>query len=145
MTEQWHTREDIDAARARFEQAIPGWQRPSAWAIGRAADEDTTLFERINVGDSYLPAVVLATVCGHVDGSGSYPLTVDELDRVIQLLAPAEACTEMEHPNLGVMRAMRADLGDDDLAVVVFIGDLGEHTDDPGVRSLRERLSLNHG
>jgi hypothetical protein len=144
MTEQWHTRAEIDAARERFERAIPGWQRPAAWAIGRAADEDTTLFERINVGESYLPAVVLATVSGHVNGSGSYPLTVEDLDRAVELLAPAEACTEMEHPNLQVMRAMRADLADDELAVVVFVGDLSDRSDDPGVRSLLDLLSLNH-
>jgi hypothetical protein len=158
MTEQWHTRADIDAARERFERAIPGWQRPAAWAIGRAADEDTTLFERVNVGEGYLPAVILATVSGHVNGSGSYPLTIEDLDRAIEMLAPAEACTEMEHPNIQVMRSLRADLanadsadadsadseGDDELAVVVFVGDLSDRTDDPGVRSLLDLLSLNH-
>jgi hypothetical protein len=144
MTEQWHTSADIDAARERFERAIPGWQRPAAWAIGRATDEDTTLFERINVGEGYLPAVVLATVSGHVNGSGSYPLTVDDLDRAVELLAPAEACTEMEHPNLRAMRALRADLADDELGVVVFVGELSDRTDDPGVRSLLDLLSLNH-
>jgi hypothetical protein len=144
MTEQWSTPEQIDAARERFERAVPGWQRPAAWAIGRAVDEDTTLFDRINVAESYLPAVILAIVCGHVNGSGSYPLTVEDLDRAIEMLAPAEACTEVEHPNLAVMRRLRADLGDDELAIVVFIGDLSDRTDDPGVRSLLDLLSLNH-
>src|SRR4051794_18394956 len=110
MTEQWRTRDELNAARDRFEQAIPGWQRPAAWAIGRAVDEDSTVFERVNVGEAYLPAVVLATVCGHVAGSGSYPLTIEEVDRAIELLAPAGACTDSDHPNLAVLRAMRADL-----------------------------------
>jgi hypothetical protein len=144
MTEQWRTPEEIDAARARFERAIPGWQRPAAWAIGRAADDETTLFERINVAESYLSAVVLATVVGHANGSGSYPLTAVELDRAIALLAPAEACSSMSHPNLHAMRGLREDLEPGGVAVVVFVGDLSDRTDDPGVRSLLDLLSLNH-
>jgi hypothetical protein len=144
MTEQWRTPEELDAARVRLERAIPGWQLPAAWAIGRAGDHDTTVFEQVNVADGYLPAVVLATVVGHAHGSGSYPLTMTELDRAIAMLAPAEACTTMEHPNLTAMRTLRRELAPDDLAVVVFVGDLSDRTDDPGVRSLVDLLSLNH-
>jgi hypothetical protein len=144
MSELWRTREDLDAARERFEDAIPGWRRPAAWALGRAVGDDSAMFDRVSVGESYLPAVVLATVCGHVEGSGSYPLTLDDLDRAIALLSPAEACTEVPHPNLAVMRALRADLDPDGLGVVVFVGDLGDHTDDPGVRTLLNLLAVDH-
>lgn len=47
-----------------------------------------------------LPAVVLAYVCQHNTGSATYTLTVDEMQRAIDLLTPAEAAIHIPHPNL---------------------------------------------
>jgi hypothetical protein len=150
MNEEWRTREELDAARDRFEQAIPGWRRPAAWGSGRlngagADSVGSVEFVHVNVAYGFLPAVVLGTVCGRVDGSGSYPLTVDELDRAIALLAPAAAATMMEHPNLAALRTLRAESDVDHHAIVVFIGDLNDETDDPAIRALHTRLSLDQG
>ena len=123
-------------------QTIPGWQRPAAWGLGRLSDDGTVQFERVNVAWSLLPAVVVATLCGHVSGSGAYPLTVVDLDRAIALLAPADFATFMPHPSLAALRALRADLDDDDQAVVVYAGDLADPTDDPAVRALLDAVRV---
>lgn len=56
-----------------------------------------------------LPAVVLASVCGYVDTSGTYTLTREELESAVSLLTPAEAVTHIPHPNLWAWRTLLAD------------------------------------
>jgi len=89
MTERWENAEQIAAARARFIAAIPGWVQPHAFAVGRRSGGDVE-FARIGTAAHRLPAVVLATVCGHSGGSASYLLDVAAFDRAIALIAPAE-------------------------------------------------------
>ena len=139
MTERWETADEIAAARRRFEAAIPGWRAPLAHAVG-VRDGGRVEFTRVNVGDGLFPAVVLATVCGHRGGSASYRVDAAALGRAIDLLAPAEACTALDHPNLGAWRWLHAGLADDDAVVGVFVADLDTPCDDPDVAALRERL-----
>ena len=56
----------------------------------------------------------------------SIRLSVDGAQQAIDLLAPAEACTDVEHPNLVAWRRVRGELVDrpDAQAVAVFLGDL---------------------
>jgi hypothetical protein len=123
MVEQWVTVEEIRAARERFEAAIPGWDKCPPYGIGRIDGNGSAEFTRVDNGDHALPGVVLATVCGHVSGSASYLLGKAELTRAIELLAPAEACTFYDHPNLAAWRELHARLADADHWVAVFIGD----------------------
>ncbi|GAB7036939.1 hypothetical protein JCM9533A_07860 [Catenuloplanes niger JCM 9533] len=129
--ERWETAEQIGAARRRFEEAIPGYRPPMAHAIMLPGGD----FARINVGDGLLPAVILATLLGHRGGDASYPLDAATLDRALALLAPAEACTALRHPNLGVWRWLR---GADGLTAV-FVASLDESAD-PAVSALVGRL-----
>jgi len=69
----WTTVEEIAEARRRFEDAIPGWRRPVAFAIGLVTDQGVD-FVRVNIEEAPLPAAILATVCGHRGGSASYRL-----------------------------------------------------------------------
>ncbi|MGR6965466.1 hypothetical protein ACU610_13460 [Geodermatophilus sp. URMC 61] len=150
--ERWTTPEDLAAARARLEAAIDGYERPAAYALGlagreRAATEDRApaedVFPRINSGGNFLPAVVLATVCGHVRGTATYVLDQQRLQQAIDLLAPAEACTDLDHPNLAAWRQVRAELADRPGAqvVAVFLGDLEPSpTDGPYERLLRSAV-----
>jgi hypothetical protein len=138
VTERWETTEEIAAARQRFEAAIPGWVPPMAYGIGRLAGGRVE-FARINVGDHPLPASVLATVVGHRAGSASYRLDSAGLARAIELLAPAEACTAYDHPNLAAWRWLRSVLGEGGVAVAIFVGDLGQACDDRHVEALREQ------
>jgi hypothetical protein len=151
--EVWSTPEEIAAARNRLEQALR-WRRPAAYGVGRVArppespqqvDDvadglglDVT-FTRINVGEHYLPAAVLATVLGHRSGSAVYPMTRQDLQRAVELLAPVQACGAFDHPNLLDWREILADTDVDAGDVVaVFVEDLEQPGDHPYVRSLLE-------
>ncbi len=113
--------EQIDAKRAEFEQALGNsWRRPAAWAVAHEADGQI-LVNRVNVAEGYLPAAVLATVAGWPGLTGSVPLSAADLDAAIEMLAPAEACAELEHPNLRAWRYLREEIGDAGSAVVVFL------------------------
>ena len=59
-----------------------------------------------------------------------------DLDRAIALLAPAEACTDMPHPNIAAWREVRAELPADGYATAVFADDLTAPTSDPYVQAL---------
>ena len=127
--ERWTTTAEITAARERMEAAIDGYERPAAYALGLIVEGDAAageVFPRINRGENFLPAVVLATVCGHVRGTATHLLDEQRLREAIDLLAPAEACTEYQHPNLAVWRQVRARMADRPgaQAVAVFLGDL---------------------
>lgn len=135
-SERWATPEEIAVARARFEAAIPGWRHPEVYGVGRRVG-DGVEFARINTSLHRLPAVVLATVCGHAGGSASYMLTPADLDRAIALLAPAEADTSQPHPNLWAWREFRATLADADEVVAVFDADPSQPCADPDVLAMR--------
>ena len=136
MDERWSTPEEITAARLRLAAAIPGYQEPTAYGVGRLVGDEVEFF-RVNTSVHRLPAVVLATVCGHHRGCASYVVSRDAFDRAIGLLAPAEADTSQPHPNLWAWRHARTALGADERVVVVFDADPGVATDDPFVLALR--------
>ncbi len=145
--ERWTTPEEIAAARERMEAAIDGYERPAAYALGQAGEIGAAagdVFPLVNSGANFLPAVVLATVCGHVRGTATYVLDEQRLLRAIDLLAPAEACTDYEHPNLVAWRQVRAELANQPSAqvIAVFLGDQEPSpTDGPYERLLRDALA----
>ncbi len=151
-TELWRTPEEIFEARDRLERRL-GWRRPAVYGIGWARDTqpeasgaggtiDQATIVRYNVGEHYLPAVVLATVLGHRDGSRAYRLTPAQLQEAVEALAPAEACTAFEHPNLWAWRAMVAEPRQGRSILAIFVTDLGEPCADPYAEQLRR---LAHG
>lgn len=129
MTERWPTKDDLASARKRFEAAIPGWRAPAAFGVGLPgeADADGTSFPVVNRRSGYLSAVVLATVCGHASGTRTYPLSADELAEAVRLMSPAEACTDVGHPNTAAWRGILDEIeGTGRRAVAVFVGDPDE-------------------
>lgn len=140
MSERWETVEEISAARRRFEESLPGWRRPAAYGVGRPGGADGIEFVRVNDGEHPLPAAVLATVCGYRSTTGSFRLSKAELSRAIDLLAPAEACTAYEHPNLWAWRELRDALPEDHEGAAVFIADWDAPSDDPHIKALRKAL-----
>jgi hypothetical protein len=138
--ERWVTPEEIAAARERFEAAIPGYQPPATFGVGRRVG-DGVEFARISTPPHRLPAAILATVCGYRQGSGSYRLTPADLDRAIGLLAPAEADTSQPHPNLWAWRELRARLVDTDEVIVVFDADPAQPCSDPYVVAMRAQAT----
>lgn len=139
--EQWVTRDEVLAARLRYESAIPGWRCPRLYGLGVRKGHGDIWFPFICHGDHPLPAAVLATVCGHRSGSASYEMTVDQLDDAIRRLAPAEACTDWDHPNLAAWRQVRRSLGaEPDWGVVaVFDADPGSPSEASDVLTLRRQ------
>ncbi|GAA2275421.1 hypothetical protein GCM10009853_031930 [Glycomyces scopariae] len=134
----WETVEQITTARERLIAAIPDWTLPAAYGIATVDAAGAVAFARANVGVHPLPAVVMATVLGHDGGSAAYLLDATSLDQAIRLLAPAEACTAYEHPNLAVWREVRKALDAGETAVAVFLADLEYSGADPAVLALKD-------
>jgi hypothetical protein len=114
-TEAWSTSAEILAKRLEFEAALgPQWHRAAAWGVLHEDENGGVHVDRCNVAgvdEHHLPAAILATVLGHPGGTASIPFGAAEMDRAIELLTPAEACTEFGHPNLWAWRALRSSLG----------------------------------
>ncbi|GIJ34974.1 hypothetical protein SAMN05216284_114113 [Micromonospora sediminimaris] len=152
MSQRWSTLREIEEALVRCEQDR-GWERPVLHGIGfiprviehgldgkiaSVAMEWEIGFVRVNAREDLLSAAVLATVTGWRGGSGSVRLGQAQLAEAIGMLAPAEACREVEHPNLRIWREIQGWEWDDDPLIVVFDADPDAPSDDPHVIALRE-------
>jgi hypothetical protein len=115
VTERWETIEQINAARAAMAARL-GWEQPAAWGL---LTPDGAVV-RANVRGGYLPGVVLATVVGYRSGDASYPLTASAITEAIAMAEPAEACTDIPHPNVAALRLLSG--GE---AVVAFVSEAG--------------------
>jgi hypothetical protein len=129
--DEWSTLDGLAAIRGRLESLIEGWAPPASYAV--AIDGE---FPHVNTpgGTHGLPAVVLATVLKHDGSTATLELTRHQLDEAITALAPAEACTAVDHPNLAAWRevARRHDAAPG--ARLTAVGMV-----DRGVRALRRR------
>ncbi len=146
--ERWTTLDDLHAARERFAAAIPGWRWPAAQALGvvRRGDDGAELpvdLPVVNTTQHRLPVVVLAGVLGHTGGTATYEVGLAELDRAIEILAPAEAVTSVDHPNLAAWRVVRDELTatPGTRAVAVFVADLADPVTGPYDAALRARVA----
>ena len=144
MTAAWTTPAELEAARETIAASIDGWVPPAAYAVGLTSATSSAEYEFpvINVGDHYLPAVVLAKTIGYSSGTSTHVLSVAELTHAINGLAPAEACTTMDHPNLRAWREMLAEVESNPFRgiVAVFIGDLDDPVSSEADGSLRTQL-----
>jgi hypothetical protein len=140
MADRWETPEDIAAAKSRFVKAIPGYEPPAAYGVGTVDSTGTIVFPRVNSGDHPLPAVVLATACGHQRGTRTYELSEDDLGRAIDLLAPAEACDAYEHPNLAAWRELRRSATGASRHRAVFVASLADPVADEWDAAFRGAL-----
>ncbi len=124
------TDEDLFAAAIRFAERLPGYRPPAAYSVARL-DPDATVFAHLNApgGKHLLPAVVLASVCGHSTGTATYRLRQDQFSDAIDRLAPAEAATHHDHPNLWSWRPLLSNAAAGSSFVAVFV----EHLTDPPV------------
>lgn len=102
--EEWSTLAGLARIRERLAAQIDGWVHPVSWAL--AVDGQ---IGHVNApgGTHGLPAVVLATVLKHDGSTATLEVTRQQLDEAITALAPATACTEVDHPNLAAWRAVR--------------------------------------
>jgi hypothetical protein len=61
-------------------------------------------------------AAVMAGVLGHDGTTAALPLSEEQLERANELLTPAEACLDYDHPNLHAWRSARGSE-----AVAIFV------------------------
>jgi hypothetical protein len=125
-TERWESVEQLQAALRRFTASVPGYVVPAAYGLGHVDAGGVIRFPQVNRRDHPLPAVVLAGVCGYRSGTQAFQLQSEDLDRAIELLAPAEACTYCQHPNLWSWRAMRSEVTLGDTFVAVFVSTMAD-------------------
>ena len=105
-------------------------------------DDGELVFGHVNQpgGMHRLPAVVLATVCGHASGTATYALTADRLREAVELLTPAEAARHWEHPNLWSWRELLDGSGQDDGFVAFFVAAVDDPPADERDAVFRTRL-----
>jgi hypothetical protein len=142
MAAGWVTVAEIGDALARFERNL-GWERPTLHGVGFAEGTDEISFVRVNDHEHLLAAAVLATVTGWRGATGSVRLGKNKLANAIERLAPAEACPEIEQPNLRIWREIHRWSWDRDYVrggqlIAVFDADPDAPTDDPYVIALRQ-------
>jgi hypothetical protein len=100
--ERWVSVEQIAAARERFEAGNVGYQAPSAH--GLIVNGEIAVW---NICNHLLPPAVLCSILGHDGSTAAIPVPPAELDQAIEALAPAEFCTDYDHPNLEAWRRAR--------------------------------------
>ena len=147
--EQWPTTDDLAAARERFAASIPGWRAPIAHGMGfipTGAKVAPGHFPVTNTDDHRLPGVAAATVIGYVSGTRVIELDRAALERVIEVLRPAEACP-VPHPNLWTWRDVYLPALDADPTarlVYVYVGDLDDPIAGPEDAAFRQALAAHH-
>jgi hypothetical protein len=146
--EAWETIEKIHAAQARFESQMPGWVGPAAYGVllveHDQIDSSEVRFPHVNLGSYHaLPAVVMGLLTGRVDETATFEVSAGQLDQAIDMLAPAEAATQFEHPNIESWRAMRDRHKEDSSTriFVVFVADFDDPTSGPYDKALRAQIA----
>ncbi|MBT9255039.1 hypothetical protein KMZ32_08050 [Phycicoccus sp. MAQZ13P-2] len=143
----WSTPDGLAAIRAHLVERIDGWQEPAAHAVGLSPASSTPdwLFPHVTAAPGGRPAlatVVLATVLGHDGSTATLPLSRSDLAAAVESLEPAEACTDLPHPNLAAWREVLAELDGNPAreAVAVFVADLEDPVASEADASLRVHL-----
>ena len=129
----WSTPEGLKAITESIAATIPGWRALALYAVGlsSASSSPEPEFPHVNPpgGSHNLPGVVLAKVVGHDGSTATIELSAPQLEAAVEALAPAEACTTVDHPNLAAWRRVLGELRSNPArtAYAVFVRDV----DDP--------------
>jgi hypothetical protein len=139
--ERWATDDDLFAARCRFADRIPGFKPPAAYSVARLDDGRLT-FGHVNdpTSEHRLPAVVLASFCGYTDRTGTFPLSAERFSLAVAALAPAEAATHWEHPNLWSWRRLLEEAGPESTFIAFYLTGLGDPVTDDHEAAFRSLL-----
>ncbi len=146
----WSTEAGLAEIKTSLAARLPGWRQPLAYAVGlapaaAAADPGAWEFPHVNApgGRHGLPAVVLGTVLGHDGSTATVPVTAQQLGEAVAILAPAHACTTVDHPNLGAWRGILAVLQGDPTrrVVAVFVADLADPVSSDAEASYRALMT----
>lgn len=128
----WSTPDGLAAIRDHLAAQVEGWRAPVAYAVGLSSASSSVEwgFAHVNRpgGRHGLPAVILATVLGHDGSTATLDVSTAQLAAAVESLAPAEACTSLDHPNLVAWRSALAEAESNPARslVAVFVSDLGD-------------------
>ncbi len=146
------TIEALEARKAEVIAEIPGYVAPAAYAVGVATVGPSgavldVAYPVVNRSEHGFPAVMMAKVLGHAAGSATFQISSEQLQAMIDLVAPAEAL-DVPHPNLAAWRDLAAlasvpAAGGTRQLVAAFIGDLDDDPSDAIDAYLRLHL-LSH-
>lgn len=142
----WSTPDGLAAIRDHLASNLTDYEPPAAFALGitPASSSAEIEFPHVNgPGQSNgLAAVVLATILKHPGGTHTYDVSVPELAAAIEALSPAEACTELPHPNLTAWNQLYAEAESNPARslVAVFIADLHDPVDSDADATVRAAL-----
>jgi 2,3,4,5-tetrahydropyridine-2-carboxylate N-succinyltransferase len=111
MTINYETLAGLRAWRDSIEASIPGYRRPAAFAVGAATIAPSgqildTRYPVVNTDAHTLSPAVLSQVLGRANGTATFRLEPADLEAAVATLAPAEACTDTDHPNLQTWRGL---------------------------------------
>lgn len=122
------------ADRVAAIEAIAGYQRPAAFAVGVATVAPSgkvldAAYPVVNLDENFATAAVIAAAVGHTKGTGTYALDAAALDAILAEFVPFEGDGQ-PHPNIDALKLTRRTLdapaaaGGTRTAVVAFIGAL---------------------
>jgi hypothetical protein len=140
------TPEKIDAVMAAMAASMSGWVAPAAYAVTLvppdALGTTSVRFPVVNVGAHGFPALALGEVTGRRSETATYELSAEELARAVDIVAPAEAATMYQHPNLNSWRRLLEDLSvtPGGQVVAVFIASLDDPVSSPYDEALRQQV-----
>lgn len=124
----WSTLDGLAAIRQHLADRIEGWRQPVAYGVGLSSASSEWEFPHVNApgGRHGLPAVVLASVIGHDGSTATREMTTAQLAAAVESLEPAEACADVDHPNLAAWRTLLAEAGSNPARTLaaVFVADL---------------------
>jgi hypothetical protein len=144
--EHWRTLDEIIAARTRIIASLSGWQHPAANGIGfvpLGEEPRAEHFPIVNTDEHLLPGVIASAVLGYRRGTCVLEVSRAALDLIIEQLEPAEACTEVPHPNLWMWRdtfRTQLDAGTSGRVVAVFVASLDDPVAGPEDAALRAAI-----
>lgn len=140
VEEDWSTLAGLHEIRRARSGRIEGWAAPAAYAVGfRRGSEWVFPYINLPGGTHGLPAVILAEVVGYSHGTREIFISAASLAQAITDLQPAEAATDVDHPNLGAWRAIAA--ADPHEIVAVFVGSLDDPVAGSADAALRARMA----
>ncbi|HIZ98853.1 MAG TPA: hypothetical protein H9805_09800 [Candidatus Janibacter merdipullorum] len=146
----WSTPAGLAAIKEHLAGRIDGWVQPVAWTVGvtPASSDPGWEYPHINVpgGRHGLAAVVLASVLRHDGSTATLPVTPSQLAAAIEGLEPAEACAEVEHPNLAAWRTAAREVEGNPAreVVAVFVADLDDPVSSEADGSMRAAFEDLH-
>lgn len=129
----WSTPAGLAAIKEHLTRRIDGWRQPVAWAVGitSASSDPSWQLPHVNApgGSHGLAAVVLASVLRHDGSTATLDVSPEQLAAAAEGLSPAQACTQVEHPNLAAWHGLLAEIEGNPVRelVAIFVADL----DDP--------------